>query len=198
MKRKQKRQAINCKRKRKITREFNEVKKINKQLEKKLAKAQEAASKARAEATLQDRKKYGKKKTKTPEEYAAQRKTVFDRIREKLKNRGAAEPDINVKSSIIEPENKPYLAEIAEDVNEIFEMLVDENPKRTLAEITDYIHSELKDSVEDITTFDVHDIIAGVYDASRTKPTKTELTQRMFELKKSFKKKVRNIKAKKC
>lgn len=171
--------------KNKIQLEFLELKKTKDSLQKKLDKALSDNAKLKAEATLKDAKRYGKKKgNKTSAQLASERQSIIDRIKEKF---GRVVPQTTVRSSREAISANPeHLQEIANDVNEIFRIAVQDNPKITLQEVTGYIHGELAGTIPNITVNDVNDIIAGVH-THRTKPTKDEINKKIFELRQESK-----------
>jgi DNA repair protein RadC len=153
----------------KVTKEYEDIKKANDKLQAKIEKLQEELSKKKAERVVKEQQG-GAKVTK---DFEKERNNIYTSIREKLRAaRG------NMYSSPV-----PYLNEIlaiTPDVARLVKSYVEEGITK-LDVIVKNIHDLIKEDSSNITEKDIVDIIAGKYNTK--KATKTELQQQLNDLK---------------
>ena len=123
------------------------------------------------------------KPKKEKRDYAAEKKSIIDGIRDKWKKAGKS--DGNVLTSVALPFSKQagtkakQLIEVSPDVAKLMRIYIDEGVDK-LSDVVDKIHDDLGLPLG-IDRKDIYDIIAGKY--AKPKPTKSELQRKVDNLK---------------
>jgi hypothetical protein len=152
------------------SKEFDEIKKAKDEFEQKVANLQAENTKLKAEKKVKEQVKATK--TQPKKDYQTERKQIVNDIREKLrKARGESKV-------VIVPYANELIA-IAPDVARLVKSYIEQGVHE-LPELVKAVHSVLKDDINEITEKDVHNIIAGEYNAK--KPTRNQLAQQLFDV----------------
>lgn len=157
--------------------EFENIEKANKALQEKISKLEEENSRIKAAQSLSHERKISKQVRKTSEEFSNERKAIVSDIREKLKK-------IRQEQNVVVVPYAKELFAIAPDVMKIVKSLVEEGVVN-LADVVERVHATLKDDIKELTEKDVHDIIAGEYNAP--KKTRNEIMAAIVNLKQEAK-----------
>ncbi len=153
-----------------VQKEFEDIQKAKKDFEEYMANKESDFAKQQAEAAIKKEKPISKKSS--TKDYAAERKEIFQSIKDKLKKaRGEA-------SSTVVPYAKELIS-IAPDVAKLVKNLLADGVTR-LEDIVKNIHGQLVEDIPELKEKDVHDIIAGVY--NEKKSTRNELAVKAFDL----------------
>lgn len=152
-----------------VKKEHENISDLQKKYDEKVAglEAENARLKAEAEIKKTPRKKNEKK------DYAAERKEIFESIKDKLK-KAREETSVTVL-----PYAKELIA-IAPDVAKLVKNLLEDGVTK-LGDIVEKIHETLKDEIPAIQKKDIHDIIAGEY--TTLKLSKNQIAKQLYELK---------------
>jgi len=154
------------------TKEYNEIKAAKDALDDKVNKLEAENAKLKAEKAIKKVAAEAKKSEK--KDYKSERQQILKDIADKWKKSSKE----NLGASLV-----PYakeLAAIAPDVLRFVKNIVEEGVEK-LPDVIKAVHTHLKDFIPHITEKDVHDIIAGEYNAK--KPTRNELQEKIYNLK---------------
>lgn len=153
-----------------VQKEFDELKKAEKEYQDKIKSLETENERLKAEATIKGATNKIKNKKK---DFAAERKEIYTSIKDKLKKSRSETSAVAV----------PYAKElilIAPDVAKLVKSYVEQGITE-LADVVKKIHSDLKQDIPDIKEKDVLDLISGKY--NEKKPTKTDLAIAVENLK---------------
>ena len=132
-----------------------------------------------ADKNFQEEKKKSTKSTKGKRDYAAEKKSIIDNIKNKWKKAGNDNGTLLAVPLPISPKLVKQLYEVSPDVAKLMRIYIDEGASK-LSEVVDKIYDDIKD-VDGIKKQHIYDIIAGKY--TKQKPTKTELERKVADLK---------------
>lgn len=168
-----------------VQKEYNDIQDAQKKLEDKIISLEKEVAKLKADKTLSKEKGTTKRTKKTHDDYIKERKEIINDIKEKLKQARTGQSGL---TAVPIPYAKELFA-IAPDVLKLTRSLINEAVDNfrdiKLNEIVSDVYKTLKDSIDGLTEKDIHDIIAGEYNAKR--PTKNEISKRLFELREQAK-----------
>lgn len=148
---------------REVVDEYNEIQDAQRLYEEKIISLERENARLRAEKELSKERKSSTKSKKTHSEYVSERKEILTSIKDKLKAARTGESGLTAVPV-------PYAKElfvIAPDVMKLTRSLLSEGVSK-LDDIVREIHSSIKDSIDGLTEKDIHDIIAGDYNAPRS------------------------------
>lgn len=153
------------------TKEFQEIKGAKDALEEKVAKYEAEKAKEKAQKKVDEIAKAEKKAA--PRDYKAEREQVLKDMKKKWDDSKG-----QLSATFI-----PYadrLVKIAPDAAKLIKLLVEEGIEK-LPELVKAAHDHLKHFIPEITEKDVHDLIAGEYNAK--KQTRNQIQETIFDIK---------------
>ena len=163
------------KQRKQVEKQYEEVKEKEAESQAKFETNDELNAKLLAEETVKNEKKARKPYQKT-KDYKAERSSILESIREKLKKARSGEE----LTFVPVPYAKELIA-ISPDVTKLMKLYVEEGVD-TLAEVVSKIYVDLRDEVDGLVEKDIFDIIAGRY--SKERPALSEAQVKRAELKK--------------
>ena len=163
------------KQRKQVEKQYEEVKEKEAESQAKFETNDELNAKLLAEQTVKNEKKARKPYQKT-KDYKAERSSILESIREKLKKARSGEE----LTFVPVPYAKELIA-ISPDVTKLMKLYVEEGVD-TLAEVVSKIYVDLRDEVDGLVEKDIFDIIAGRY--SKERPALSEAQVKRAELKK--------------
>ena len=158
-----------------VKKEHEEITKAKADYEKEINRLQEENNKLRAEQKVKKAASTSNKSKKTKAEFVAERSSILNDIREKIKSsRGQLSAGVAIKE----------LVEISGDVAKLMKSYVEEGVVK-LSDVIDRLHGELQGIIPEISKEDINNLIAGKY--NENKNTKNEIARQVFELKQQAK-----------
>lgn len=158
-----------------VKKQYEDIKKKQDDVEAKLLINDDLNSELLAESVFKEEKVKRKPYQKT-RDYKAERKVVFESIKEKLKKARSGEE----LTAVPVPYVKELIA-ISPDVSKLMSLYIEEGVD-TLQEIVSRIHVDLRNEIDGITEKDIFDVIAGRYKKERPLLSQLQLKKKELRL----------------